>query len=289
MTEYNLSLPNRNERVINFPIKNIVGLIPQKEFIKHLRRRSYSEARIYKYQVMLRKMSKHNITPLCVTPRQVDKFFFYLQNNGFTDETKRDYWVLFKRIVKFYNPRMAWLFRQYRIKVRPQKINILTKEELQLMIDNANSFRNRVLLEVLYEAGLRIGELMNISRGDVTFDKHGALILVNGKTGVRRVRVIHSAMGLKKLLEKKPKPFAVSRQYIENKIIKKMARRAGITKRVYPMLFRHTRATHLAKHLTDRELCFFFGWSKDSKMPYKYVHLSGRDLDDKIISISFQS
>lgn len=36
--------------------------------------------------------------------------------------------------------------------------------------------------------------------------------------------------------------------------LKILAKKAGITKRIYPHLFRHTRATHLAEHLTDSQL-----------------------------------
>lgn len=37
--------------------------------------------------------------------------------------------------------------------------------------------------------------------------------------------------------------------------------------------------------LTDSELKLMYGWSMSSKMPAVYVHLSGRDLDDKLTSL----
>jgi hypothetical protein len=40
-----------------------------------------------------------------------------------------------------------------------------------------------------------------------------------------------------------------------------------------------TRATHLAKFLTEDQLRVYFGWSKGSEVPARYVHLSGRDVD----------
>ncbi|MFO7872068.1 MAG: site-specific integrase [Candidatus Undinarchaeales archaeon] len=53
-------------------------------------------------------------------------------------------------------------------------------------------------------------------------------------------------------------------------------------KAVNPHIFRHSRATYDAKFLTDRQMCMKYGWSPGSKMPGKYSHLSGRDLDDVI-------
>lgn len=69
------------------------------------------------------------------------------------------------------------------------------------------------------------------------------------------------------------------------KILSDIARKAGIKKRVYPHLFRHSRATHLAVHLTEAQMNQYFGWVQGSDMPATYVHLSGRDVDDAILGL----
>lgn len=48
---------------------------------------------------------------------------------------------------------------------------------------------------------------------------------------------------------------------------------------------RHSRATHLAKHLTEAQMCIFFGWALGTKVVRRYVHLSGKDLDNTLLSI----
>ena len=65
----------------------------------------------------------------------------------------------------------------------------------------------------------------------------------------------------------------------------KIAEKAGIKKKITPHLFRHSRATHLAKDLTEAEMNVYFGWVQGSDMPATYVHLSGRDVDDKILQL----
>ena len=50
-------------------------------------------------------------------------------------------------------------------------------------------------------------------------------------------------------------------------------------------MLRHGSATRNAKFLTDSELKLMYGWSMSSKMPAVYVHLSGRDLDDKLMAL----
>jgi hypothetical protein len=47
-------------------------------------------------------------------------------------------------------------------------------------------------------------------------------------------------------------------------------------------MLRHSRATHLSKVLTDRELKILGGWNSDA-MLNKYSHLSQRDVERKLL------
>ena len=68
-------------------------------------------------------------------------------------------------------------------------------------------------------------------------------------------------------------------------LIKKYATKAGVKKRVHPHLFRHSRLTHLAKmpYINEMDLRIIAGWTRDSAMPAVYLHLSGRDVDRKLL------
>ena len=68
-----------------------------------------------------------------------------------------------------------------------------------------------------------------------------------------------------------------------NLLLKRLAKKAGINKRVHPHLFRHSRCTILAQHLTEAQLEKYAGWVYGSDMSGIYIHLSGRDLDDAIL------
>ena len=68
--------------------------------------------------------------------------------------------------------------------------------------------------------------------------------------------------------------------------MRKLGEKAGIRKNIHPHLFRHSRATHLARHLTESQLNQFFGWSQGSRMAQIYVHLSGRDLDPALLRLA---
>ena len=66
--------------------------------------------------------------------------------------------------------------------------------------------------------------------------------------------------------------------------LREYAKRAGITKRVYPYLLRHGRLTELAKDLSSAELKAHAGWRTD--MSRVYVHLSGEDVGNKLLHLS---
>lgn len=82
---------------------------------------------------------------------------------------------------------------------------ILTKSEVRKMIEAADHPRNKALIAILYEGGLRIGELANLKVKNVEFDEYGAAVRVRGKTGERRVRIVSSASLVAKWLEIHPR------------------------------------------------------------------------------------
>ena len=64
----------------------------------------------------------------------------------------------------------------------------------------------------------------------------------------------------------------------------KMVEKAGIKKRVYPHLLRHTRGTEYANYLTEAQLDTHFGWVPGSTMHRTYVHLSSSDADQAVLA-----
>lgn len=58
------------------------------------------------------------------------------------------------------------------------------------------------------------------------------------------------------------------------KLLRVIGAKAGLEKRIYPHLFRHSRATYYANRITEQQLKVFFGWTGDSKMVSTYVHIN---------------
>jgi len=67
-------------------------------------------------------------------------------------------------------------------------------------------------------------------------------------------------------------------------LLRGIARKAGIKKRVHPHLFRHSRLTELAKAgIGESILKEFAGWTQRSEQPAIYVHLSGKNVDTALL------
>jgi len=175
--------------------------------------------------------------------------------------------------------------------------DLLTEDDVRKMVDVCSNARDRALIFTLYESGARVGEVASLKIMDVKFDEYGSVLVVTGKTGMRRVRMIAADPYLRAWLNEHPlKNNPEAPLWIKNdkkpmsyaaiaKLIKVVARRAGIKKRVHAHLFRHSRATFLAKYLTEAQLSQYMGWVQGSKMASIYVHLSGRDLDDALLGV----
>jgi ribosomal protein L40E len=170
------------------------------------------------------------------------------------------------------------------------------------MAEVARTPRDRALILVLYESGCRIGEMLSLKLRNVQFDDYGAVLTVSGKTGMRRVRVIASSPALANWISIHPlRDFPDASLWVSSgtnsrdkplkhrtatELLKTLAGKAGIKKRIYPHLFRHSRATHLANHLTEAQMKQYFGWVQSSDMASTYVHLSGRDVDGALLKLN---
>ena len=220
-----------------------------------------------------------------------------IESTSLSDWTKYD----FKLVLKIF---LVWLGKEETIKwmkVREPKTlpnDLLTEQEVMALIDAAGNLRDKALIAALYEGGFRIGELGELKIKDVSFDRYGAIAMVNGKTGPRPVRLIWSMPYIAQWLEVHPlreereAPLWIkmnTREMLEYSAIRmqlqKIARRAGIEKPVNPHSFRHLRITELKKkrHLSHAQIEQYFGWIKGSRMHSIYDHLSGRDLDADLL------
>lgn len=232
-------------------------------------------------------------TPIIINSRKTGRTYSPRTIQDYKHGMKIFYtWMGMKEIV-------TWI-RASNGKSRKAPEDLITVEEIEGISGNCYNQRDRAFFYVLYDSGCRIGELLNMKNKDIDFDQYGAIIKVNGKTGYRQVRIIGKSIPyLREWQNTHPlrndsdawffcglANNIRGRQLFHSdiyKTLKKASARAGITRRIHPHLFRHTRATLLASKVTEAPLEMQMGWVHGSKMTRTYVHLSARDQDNAIL------
>jgi len=262
-----------------------------------------SLARIIKCLSTLRLISKSIAKPFTeATKDDIVNFVARIEERNISQWTKHDYKVILKRFYKWlrdsedYPPEVRWIRVSRNIPNKLQKKDLLTVEEIQRIVDCATNIRDKAFIWVYYESMRRLGEILSLDVGNVEFDDLGARLAIYGKMGRDNARIITSAPLLASWLNVHPlrnnpdAPVWVTLNRRENykqityramySMLKDCVKRAGINKRVWPYLIRHSRITPASKVLSYSLLCSTAGWKQGSRMPSVYIHLSGEDVDE---------
>lgn len=201
-----------------------------------------------------------------------------------------------------YPSNVKWIKTSTKNNKRKLPSDLLTQDEIKAMA-KAGDPMERTFIMVLYESACRIGEILNLKIKDVSVDQYGSVLMVDGKTGMRRIRLIDSSPDLVTWINDHPKKHdresylfiqlydknhsetlckGLTDSYVSTMLIK-LVKKARIEKHVHPHLFRHSRLTELARDFSESELKIIAGWSGNSNMAGVYVHLSGGDIEKKML------
>lgn len=278
-----------------------------RRFTNDLLAEGYSAARVIKYFSYLVTIRKTlNKSFRAANETDFKRFIAQLEKSDYAEWTKYDSKVILRKYLKHLGKGdlVAWLkIKSVKNGTLPEEV--LAEDEIKAMAGAAYSSRDRAFIESFYESGTRIGEFLPLKLKHLSFDKYGAVFRVTGKTGDRRIRIIASTLALQAWLNEHPSknnPEAYlwcktatryNPKWKNNhlsygfvcRLLNELAEKAQVKKAVNPHAFRHARATFMASRLKEPEMREFFGWGGDSEMPATYVHLSGRDIDNSVLSI----
>ncbi|VVB51656.1 Tyrosine recombinase XerA [uncultured archaeon] len=190
---------------------------------------------------------------------------------------------------------------------RTLPVELITRKDIQILVQACDTQRDRALIMLLWDSAARLNEIMSLNLNQVEFDKYGAVTIVDGKTGRRRLRLTDSVPDLQAWVNMHPMKdipnaplFLTYNRYgmgtkrlnfrtVENRL-KNLAAKLKMTKSIHPHAIRHARLTDLVKSegnkkgFSEMELRILAGWEKNSTMPEVYVHLSGADIEKKVLS-----
>lgn len=203
--------------------------------------------------------------------RIISSFFTYLLNNGHLPHG---------------NPMVRVEAIEYTKTVR----QALTAREVEkLRIACGSDARDNAILEMFLATGCRVSEVANMRIEDIDIKEECIRVLGKGDKerivflGARAIEFLEQYLGDRKsgpvFLSVRAPYQGLKKNALEN-IVRKIAARAGVEKRVFPHLLRHTFATHaLNKGMPLAGLCDLMGhasvettriYAKNSRQKLKY-------------------
>jgi len=133
---------------------------------------------------------------------------------------------------------------------------VLSKKEIEKMIILTTNLKHRLVIVLLYSAGLRVSELINLKFEDIDFYRN-LIHIKKGKGSKDRITLLSKktksflrdyGLGQGLIFNSKARKYSI--RAVES-IIKKTAKKAGIIKNVTPHILRHSFATHLLENGVD--------------------------------------
>jgi integrase len=190
--------------------------------------------------------------------------------------------------------------------MRKQVLDTLSREEIQRMEDAADTERDKLIVRILADTGMRLGELLALRPQDVRVEGGRNVLKVRGKGD--RDRLVPLAPGLARRLRRfadrgrqdssSDRLFLTLRrgrasgqldpvtESAVEQVMRALGQVAGIQKRVYPHLLRHSFATdYLRRGGNPILLQQILGHSSLAMITQTYQHLTFSDAHEELMRV----
>lgn len=279
-----------------------------KKFIRHLKRQLYSEETISAYQKDLKRFQAFllqeyggNILTEEIQKEDILDFMGYLENQGLKPNTIFRHLSTLKSFYKFLVYEMEFKVDvAARIKHKAVYTPLpepLTFEEMDLLLTSAKEYSTfyHVFFSLLYYTGSRIGPIQTLLKENIDL-KQKKLYFPKIKFGKDLHLPIHDSIFpvlADYLIETRmngstyvfPSPKSKNKPISKSTVrlnMKKIAKIAGINKRVFPHLFRHSTATHLTLLDLDQKFIASILGHSDLRSTARYQQLNVENLRPKL-------
>jgi len=182
-------------------------------------------------------------------------------------------------------------------------LDVLSRQEIEQLEGAAPTERDKLIVRILADAGLRVGELCGLRIGDIQRHERGALVKVRGKGDKERLVPLRPELArrLERYTKYRPADANGDRLFVSLRrgrdgqydpltpsgvaqLLRGIAFRAGITKRIHPHLLRHSFATEaLRRGMNPIQLAQILGHSGLRMIDSVYSHLTATDAYDAMM------
>lgn len=252
---------------------------------KEMFRRRYSLRSIETYVFCVRSFMRNNSKdPKSYSKTDIKEFLDNLAEKGAAAKTINVNLMALKFV--FENI----LNKRFFIKIPCSKTaerlpEVLTKEETARLFENIVNEKHRLMIKLMYSAGLRVSELLNLRVRDFEFggnygfvrsgkgNKDRLFILAQNIKGDLECYIAREKISYDSFLFPGKEGTCLSIRTVQE-IIKKAAIKAGMNKRVHPHTLRHSFATHLIENGCDITSVQSLLGHKSPETTMVYVHMA---------------
>jgi integrase/recombinase XerD len=179
-------------------------------------------------------------------------------------------------------------------------LNVLSRDEISRIENAAERERDRLIVRLLADTGIRVGELINLSVVDLVTEGDRVYLRVRGKTDQRDVPLLPDLnKRLRRYIsETRPKRPANDRVFLAarrrpgggvealtesgvQQIVRELAETAEIGRRVYPHLFRHSYITYQLGRMPAHYVRDIVGHQSLAMIDRVYSHIKPAELYDR--------
>jgi len=229
------------------------------KFKKEALRRRYSPRTLQTYLFCIRNFLQFcQKEPKKFTKYDIQSFLYGLSSGNRSGSTLNVNLQALKFMMEFVLNKRKYFYSIKYSKVPRKMPTVLDKEEVVRLVDSIENTKHKLMIKMIYSAGLRVSELLNLKICDLNLMNNFGYVR-NGKGNKDRLFIIADSLK-QDVFDHIVKNNLESDSYLFNsymgkmsprsiqEILKKAARKAKIKKRVHPHALRHSFATHLIEN-----------------------------------------
>ena len=262
-----------------------------KEFTEKLIIMRYSESTISSYSSSFEEFINffHHKKVTEISEPDILEFLRYLVVDRHVSSSYQNVSI---NAIKFYYEKVLGESRKFYYVERPRKEKtlpvVLNKDEISKMIKLTDNVKHKSIIMLIYSAGLRVSEAINIRIEDI--DSKRMMIHIKGAKGKKDRTTLLSEKTLVYLREYyklySPEEYLFTGQYGGMyaassilKIVKTAAKKAGVKKSVSTHTLLHSFATHLLEQGVNLRYIQSLLGHESSKTTEIYTHINSRSFD----------
>lgn len=264
-------------------------------FIDELRLKGYSETTVQNYVAAVAALSVHyKLSPLMLSPEQVKAYLlFLLQQRKLAPATVNLHLAAIKTFFHVMAGGTTIMDGIAHTKVPHHLPQVLSKEEVNRVIESTRNLKYRAVVTMLYSAGLRLRECVmlkpchiesgrmkvRVEQGKGKKDRYTLL----SRKALETLRLYYRVYRPKNYLFEGQKHGSPMSARMVGRIVTDAALAARIGKRVHPHTLRHCFATHLLEAGVPLPAIQYLLGHTSIKTSMVYLHV-GQSLLDKTVS-----